>query len=164
MRLEALGYVGIHAKTLDDWATYGTRFLGMQVEQGPRADPGSGLLPTPFTIKDSARSPPLPGLTGRSIAMDERLCRSVRRSGPTSGAALWLGDTAMPSADEVLACRVRDKLTIAEVCADLGISRRTFYEWRAKGRAPRCITLPNGSLRVRRAEYHRWLAAREEAA
>jgi hypothetical protein len=24
--------------------------------------------------------------------------------------------------------RERDKLTIAEVCADLGISRRTFYE------------------------------------
>jgi predicted DNA-binding transcriptional regulator AlpA len=53
---------------------------------------------------------------------------------------------------------------IEEVCADLGISRRTFYEWRAKGKAPRCITLPNGSLRVRRSEYQRWLAAREEAA
>jgi hypothetical protein len=40
----------------------------------------------------------------------------------------------------------------------------TFYEWRAKGRAPRCITLPNGSLRIRRSEYQRWLASREEAA
>jgi hypothetical protein len=30
-----------------------------------------------------------------------------------------------------------DKLTIAKVCADLGIIRRAFYEWRAKGRAPR---------------------------
>ena len=49
-------------------------------------------------------------------------------------------------------------------CADLGISRRTFYEWRAKGLAPKCISLPNGTLRVRRSEYHRWLAAREEAA
>ena len=49
-------------------------------------------------------------------------------------------------------------------CADLGISRRTFYEWRAKGTAPRCISLPNGTLRVRRSEYHRWLAAREGAA
>jgi excisionase family DNA binding protein len=70
----------------------------------------------------------------------------------------------MPGADQLRGSRERDKLTIAEVCADLGISRRTFYEWRAKGRAPRCITLPNGSLRVRRSEYHRWLAAREEAA
>jgi len=25
--------------------------------------------------------------------------------------------------------RPSDKLTIAEICADLGISRRTFYEW-----------------------------------
>jgi predicted DNA-binding transcriptional regulator AlpA len=44
------------------------------------------------------------------------------------------------------------------------LRRRTFYEWRAKGKAPRCITLPNGSLRIRRSEYQRWLAAREEAA
>ena len=57
----------------------------------------------------------------------------------------------------------RDQLTIAEVCADLDISRRTFYEWRAKNKAPKCITLPNGSLRVRRSEYLRWLAAREAA-
>jgi excisionase family DNA binding protein len=58
--------------------------------------------------------------------------------------------------------RPGDKLTIAEVCADLGISRRTFYEWRAKKRAPKCIRLPNGDLRIRRSEYQRWLEAREE--
>jgi predicted DNA-binding transcriptional regulator AlpA len=58
----------------------------------------------------------------------------------------------------------RDTLTIAEICDDLGVSRRTFYEWRAKRKAPRCISLPNGSLRVRRAEYQRWLEGREEAA
>ena len=51
-----------------------------------------------------------------------------------------------------------------KICADLGVSRRTFYEWRAKGRAPRCIALPNGALRVRRAEYERWLSSREGAA
>ena len=70
----------------------------------------------------------------------------------------------MPGADQLRGSRERDKLTIAEVCADLGISRRTFYEWRAKGRAPKCITLPNGSLRIRRSEYQRWLTARQEAA
>jgi len=43
----------------------------------------------------------------------------------------------MPGADEVGNRRERDKLTIAEVCADLGISRRTFYEWRMKNRAPK---------------------------
>jgi predicted DNA-binding transcriptional regulator AlpA len=67
----------------------------------------------------------------------------------------------MPGLDVVRGNRERDKLTIAE---DLGISRRTFYEWRAKGTAPRCITLPNGSLRIRRSEYQRWLTSREEAA
>jgi excisionase family DNA binding protein len=70
----------------------------------------------------------------------------------------------MPGADEVGNRRGRDKLTVEEVCVDLGISRRTFYEWRMKGRAPKCIALPNGSLRIRRSEYQRWLASREEAA
>ncbi|HEY2527634.1 MAG TPA: VOC family protein [Xanthobacteraceae bacterium] len=38
MGLEALGYVGIGAADLDEWATYGTRFLGMQlVEKSRRA-------------------------------------------------------------------------------------------------------------------------------
>jgi excisionase family DNA binding protein len=69
----------------------------------------------------------------------------------------------MASADQVRGTREPDKLTIAEVCADLDVSRRTFYEWRAKGKAPRCITLPNRSLRIRRSEYQRWLASREEA-
>lgn len=55
-------------------------------------------------------------------------------------------------------------LTIADICRDLNIARRTFHEWRAKGRAPRCIKLPNGDIRVRRAEYERWLDSREEAA
>lgn len=97
--------------------------------------------------------------------MDERLYRSVRRRTPDDcGAAPWLRGAVMASADQLRGTRDRDKLTIAEVCADLGVSRRTFYEWRAKGKAPKCITLPNGSLRIRRSEYQRWLAAHEEAA
>jgi predicted DNA-binding transcriptional regulator AlpA len=43
-------------------------------------------------------------------------------------------------------------LTIDEVCADLEIARSTFYDWRAKKRAPRCIRLPNGAIRIRRIE------------
>jgi excisionase family DNA binding protein len=57
-----------------------------------------------------------------------------------------------------------EKLTIGEVCAELKISRSTFYDWRAKRRAPRCITLPNGSLRIRRADLDRWLSAHEDVA
>jgi len=56
------------------------------------------------------------------------------------------------------------RLTLAEVCADLGISRSTFYDWRVKGRAPRCLRLPNGDIRINRAEYERWLASLEATA
>jgi predicted DNA-binding transcriptional regulator AlpA len=55
-------------------------------------------------------------------------------------------------------------LTIDEVRAMLRISRSTWNDWRAKGRAPRCTRLPNRALRVRRAELNRWLDEREEAA
>jgi len=57
-----------------------------------------------------------------------------------------------------------DKLTLAEVCAELKISRSTFYDWRAKGLAPKCGKLPNGEIRVRRDELDRWFQDREEAA
>ncbi|MEU0406761.1 helix-turn-helix domain-containing protein [Streptomyces griseorubiginosus] len=57
-----------------------------------------------------------------------------------------------------------DKLTLAEICKDLKISRSTFYDWRAKGRAPRCIKLPNGDLRIRRSDYEHWLNDREDRA
>ena len=60
--------------------------------------------------------------------------------------------------------RPQDRLTIAELCEELGISRSTFYEWRAKGRAPRCIKLPNGEIRIRRTEFERWLDSLEEVA
>jgi len=60
--------------------------------------------------------------------------------------------------------RLQDRLTIAQLCNELGISRSTFYEWRAKGRAPRCIKLPNGQIRIRRAEFERWLDSLEEVA
>ena len=56
------------------------------------------------------------------------------------------------------------KLTIPEVCSELRISRSTFYHWRQVGKGPRCIKLPNGEIRVRRAELERWLDAHEEAA
>jgi excisionase family DNA binding protein len=58
----------------------------------------------------------------------------------------------------------RARLTVQDLCVELGISRSTFYEWRAKGRAPRCIKLPNGEIRIRRADFERWLDNLEENA
>jgi predicted DNA-binding transcriptional regulator AlpA len=58
----------------------------------------------------------------------------------------------------------RQHLTIANLCEELDIARSTFYEWRAKKRAPRCIKLPNGEIRIRRADLESWLNTCEEAA
>jgi predicted DNA-binding transcriptional regulator AlpA len=55
-------------------------------------------------------------------------------------------------------------MTIAELCAELDIARSTFYEWRAKRKAPRCIKLPNGDLRIRRSDFENWLSTLEERA
>lgn len=51
---------------------------------------------------------------------------------------------------------------IPELLADLDITRSTFYDWRAKQKAPRCFKIPNGELRILRTEYEAWLATLEE--
>ena len=56
-----------------------------------------------------------------------------------------------------------EKLTVRELCAELKISRSTFYDWRQKGRGPRCIRLPNGDLRIRRPDLDEWLGRQEVA-
>lgn len=56
----------------------------------------------------------------------------------------------------------RGMLTLTELCDELQISRSTFYDWRAKGKGPRCLTLPNGSLRIRRNDLENWLMERED--
>ncbi|GAB3479645.1 helix-turn-helix transcriptional regulator [Amycolatopsis cihanbeyliensis] len=57
----------------------------------------------------------------------------------------------------------RRHLTIAQLCEELAIARSTFYEWRAKGRAPRCIKLPNGQIRILRIDLESWLNTWEAA-
>ncbi|WP_432847098.1 helix-turn-helix transcriptional regulator [Amycolatopsis sp. CA-161197] len=58
----------------------------------------------------------------------------------------------------------RQLLSIAAVCEELDVAQSTFYEWRATNRAPRCIKLPNGAVRIRRADLDAWLEEREVAA
>lgn len=52
-------------------------------------------------------------------------------------------------------------LTVEEFCTEMQISRSTWNDWRAKGRAPSCIRLPNGSLRIRRTVFEKWLGTLE---
>lgn len=58
----------------------------------------------------------------------------------------------------------RRYLTVSEFLNEYGIARSTWNDWRAKGRAPRCIKLPNGQLRIRRVDLARWEDSLEEAA
>ena len=53
----------------------------------------------------------------------------------------------------------RDSIWAARMLLPVGVAKgiATFYDWRAKGRAPRCIKLPNGEIRIRRQELDRWL-------
>ncbi|MGL5827375.1 MAG: helix-turn-helix transcriptional regulator, partial [Nocardioides sp.] len=53
-------------------------------------------------------------------------------------------------------------LTVLDLCAELGVARSTFYDWRARGAGPRSIKLPNGEIRVRRADLDTWLTGLEE--
>ncbi|GAA4952837.1 putative DNA-binding transcriptional regulator AlpA [Nonomuraea thailandensis] len=63
-----------------------------------------------------------------------------------------------------MAATASKPMTVADFCTELGIARSTFYDWRAKGRAPRCLKLPNGDLRIRRTDYDRWLTSLEDTA
>ena len=60
--------------------------------------------------------------------------------------------------------RGRRHLTVRDVCAELGVARSTFYDWRAARKGPPCIKLPNGDLRIRRDDFERWLQSLEQPA
>lgn len=62
------------------------------------------------------------------------------------------------------AIRSKEMLTLPEVCAEIKISRSTFYDWRAKGLAPECWKIPNGELRISREDLDAWWEARKVAA
>ena len=58
-------------------------------------------------------------------------------------------------------------LTIPEVCVELGtsekpLSRATFNRWRATGKGPRCVKLPNGSVRVKRSALQTFIDSCEK--
>jgi excisionase family DNA binding protein len=58
----------------------------------------------------------------------------------------------------------RERLTVAEFCTEMKISRSTFYDWLTKGCAPRVHKLPNGKIRIDRRDIDAWYDACGEAA
>jgi len=55
----------------------------------------------------------------------------------------------------------RELLKVAEFCTEWKIARSTFYEWLAKGEAPRVFKLPNGQLRIDRRDIETWASSHE---
>lgn len=53
-------------------------------------------------------------------------------------------------------------LSVADICTELKISRRTFYRWRELRIGPEAIKLPNGEIRVPRSMFAAWLANLQE--
>ncbi|MGA5128385.1 helix-turn-helix transcriptional regulator [Streptomyces olivoreticuli] len=53
-------------------------------------------------------------------------------------------------------------LTLPEVLEEIRMSRAAFYRMRARGKAPKILKLPNGQLRVRRADLDAWFVRCEE--
>ncbi|MET9135102.1 helix-turn-helix transcriptional regulator [Streptomyces antibioticus] len=47
-------------------------------------------------------------------------------------------------------------LKLPEVLEEIDMSRAAFYRMRARGQAPRLRKLPNGQLRVSRADLDSW--------
>jgi hypothetical protein len=60
--------------------------------------------------------------------------------------------TGARSPEEDWSCRIAVAVSRLPRSAEPGVSRSTFYDWRAKGRAPCCLKLSNGELRIHRAD------------
>jgi 2,3-dihydroxybiphenyl 1,2-dioxygenase len=80
MELQALGYIGIRAKSLDDWSGYATRFLGMQL------------------VDQSASS--------LALRMDDRKQRVIVNAGAQGGPNFFGWEAGDAAALEALAARL----------------------------------------------------------
>src|SRR5262245_13864438 len=97
--VEALGYVGVRSKNLEDWASYATGFLGMQL-----VDKTSGML---------------------SLRMDDRKQRVIVNADTDGGAAFFGWEVANAAALDSLAARLeRAGVAVARGSRALADERR----------------------------------------
>lgn len=54
-------------------------------------------------------------------------------------------------------------MTLQDVYEELGIAKSTWNDWKNKGRTPKFFRLPNNQVRIRRADFEKWLEQLEEA-
>ncbi|MEJ0077358.1 MAG: VOC family protein [Alphaproteobacteria bacterium] len=99
MRVEALGYIGIRSKNLEDWAAYATRFLGMQL-----VDRTSSML---------------------SLRMDDRKQRVIVNADADGGAAFFGWEVSDARALDSLGARLeRAEIAVARASRALADERR----------------------------------------
>src|SRR5258708_18652744 len=102
MKLQALGYVGVATRNLDDWTGFATSFLGMQLADHSRAT--------------------------RAFRMDDRKQRLVIQDGDGEGPAFYGWETASaPAPDPVPADLERAGHHIARGLPALADQRRVDH-------------------------------------
>lgn len=95
-------------------------------------------------------TPPPPG------ASPSRSGRRARTGRPAATSATEDSDSGTPT--------LPDWLTVSEVSSALRVPRATFYRWRQHRVAPPAVRLPNGQLRIHRADLLAWLTAHRDPA
>jgi len=83
MKLQSLGYVGVRTKDIDQWATYATRFLGMQL-----VDKSRGML---------------------TLRMDDRKQRVAINAGDGEGLGFYGWEVAGAAALDTLAAHLEQR-------------------------------------------------------
>ena len=135
MQIQALGYIGVAAQGLDDWAHFGTRFLGMQ--QVDR------------TQKRMA------------LRMDDRKQRVIIEDHGHNGLGYLGWETADQAALDALAARLAEHKVAVETGTRALCEERKVKASSASGTRSRIRSKPSGGLR--RQRKHSSPAARSRA-
>ena len=121
-------------KTLTDHARERAEFVRQLLERA-HVRPGYAVDDGPYRVGEDPAWGSRPAVAARAAAGRDRRTTTLEGRlprGPSAGryVARSFGNSGGSVTKE-------ERLTVAEVCAELRIARSTFYEWRAKHRAPR---------------------------